>query len=77
MKQIVTITRHWSSPEIAIKISDELISLSISLEDYEKALAEELGNPALLLTNKQLKDKLILASRKVIEKVKEESAKVV
>ena len=76
-KETVTITRFWHEPKIHHEITVEKIAIGITLEDYLLALAEEVGNPTLLLTKLQLKLALQKASRKVIEAVKAETSKVV
>ena len=43
MKQMVTILRKWNSPEILTIVSDEEISISISLSDFMQAVKSELS----------------------------------
>lgn len=73
----VTITREWHQPQITTTVTSKEISLSFDLGDYLLALAEEVGNPALLMTQGSLLKRMQEASDRVVAKVKLESAKVV
>jgi hypothetical protein len=53
-KSVVTVSRKWHEPQIRVWVSQEEIGMSMWLDDYLKALAKEVGNPATLLTNAQL-----------------------
>jgi len=73
-KVAVTISRHWHEPKIHTVISGEGIAMAILLDDYVLALEEELNR----LLNDPLPNLLMRqAARTVLEKIKEESAKVV
>ena len=41
----ITICRKWNNPEIRINVSDEDISIEISLADFLYALADEAAEP--------------------------------
>jgi hypothetical protein len=73
----VTISRYWDNPKINIVVDSDLISLSIGIEDFYVALLEEVGQIATTLTKKQMLDKLKKAGNIVVEKIKEESIKVI
>lgn len=89
-KQIVTISRYWNNPKIHTKVNFLVskqhlpgssedkgsIQLSIELEDYINALVEETQGILTTCTKAQLKVKLHKASKAVLSKIKEESAKV-
>ena len=68
----VTITRLWHRPEIHTRVSIQGIQLDMRLDDFLKAMNQELGWTALV-TNGQL----LSAAERVIDGVKLESAKVV
>ena len=68
----VTITRLWHRPEIHIRVSPEGIQLELPMTDFLEALSHELGWTALV-TKKQL----AAAMEKVVQGIKDESAKVV
>lgn len=97
----VTIMRKWNNPQISIAVTDEEIKMEISLKDFLEALVDEAaepfvsmvatdaGSPALLMTNKQLQDKLVSviesdkvngvfveAAERVIDAIKQETTKV-
>jgi hypothetical protein len=76
-KSIVTVSRHWNNPEILTNITDESISLSIHLSDFISALKEEIGSVTTTITQKSFSDKMDKAVVGVIERIKEESAKVI
>lgn len=73
----VTITRHWHSPQIHTGVSGEGIAMSLTLDDYVLALTEELYAQGRWMSQSQLETKVQQAAKAVLEKVKEESAKVV
>ena len=90
MKQVVSITRHWHSPEIQTRIESRakghlpgmpgdsgFIEISMDLDDYLEALAAEVGNPTMLLTIDQLKKKIKFCNKTILEKMKAESTKVI
>lgn len=77
MRSVLTISRKWHRPEIRTNIGTEGIELLISIEDFEAALLEELGNVSLIVTKGQLKKRLSKAIENVLTGVKEESAKAI
>jgi ABC-type enterochelin transport system substrate-binding protein len=77
MKTMVTISRYWTKPEILTTITDESISLQISMDDFIKALKTEIESVTWTFTKVTFEKQLDEAINRVIEKVKEESAKVV
>lgn len=76
-KGAATVSRLWNHPQIETRITLTGIALSMSLEDFLHALAQEAGSPALLLTVGGLEARLLEASGRVVAGIKEESAKVV
>lgn len=73
----VVITRHWDNPEIEILVTNKWIGISMELDDFIYALAQESGNPATLLTINALHKRLKTASEEVCNKMKHETVKVV
>lgn len=67
----ITIIRKWNNPEIKVSITSEEIAISINLEDFVRALADEVaeptvkqiaedaGNVTLLITNAQLQKRMV------------------
>lgn len=77
MKSMVTVSRFWDNPKIFSKVTSDYIALSIDLDDFYAALLDEIGQVATALTKKQMIKKMKLAGNAVIEKIKEESVKVI
>jgi hypothetical protein len=77
MKSVITISRHWNNPKITTTISQEGISLQIDIQDFMKGIVEEMGSIATTFTKSAFEKKLTDAINVVLEKVKEESIKVV
>lgn len=77
MKSEVTISRHWSHPKIHVTVSTEGISLQISIEDFISALIKEIGPVTWVVTSLQFRKRVDEAVIVVLEKMKEESSKVV
>lgn len=73
----VTISRYWNNPEINTSVTNESISLTISLEDFIAALKHEIGSVTTTLTQKGFSTQLDNAVHNVLEKVKEESKKII
>ena len=72
----VVISRHWDNPQITVSVNKDKIEVFSDIDDFITALLEELGSPTLILTRNQLKQKLRLATVKVIEKTKLTTAQV-
>lgn len=76
-KVAVTVSRHWDSPQIHTVVSGEGIALALLLGDYVNALTVELYKQGRWVTKAQLEAKVQQAAKIVLDKIKEESAKVV
>lgn len=69
--KMITILRRWNNPNIQIQVTDQSIELTMTLDDFILALADEVaeplvrqvvqdaGSPLLLLTNAQLEKRLV------------------
>lgn len=77
MKTILTISRKWHSPQITTTLSNEAISLSCDLDDFFMAVQEELGSVRWVFSDATFKVKFDAAVERVIQGIKDESAKVV
>lgn len=75
MKEMVTISRHWNNPLIKIAVTNEDISLSITLDDFINAVKQEIGSIRWVVKNETFGYRLDLAVKRVVDKVKEESVK--
>jgi len=69
-KSVVSISKKHGEHKILSKVTDESIGCYMLLESFIEHLAGELGNPALILTRKQLLQKLREASGRVEEEMK-------
>jgi hypothetical protein len=76
-KVAVTISRHWHEPQIHTVVSGEGIAMAILLNDYVKALTLELYAEGRWWSREQLEFKVQQAAKRVLDRIKEESAKVV
>jgi len=68
MPSYVTVSRHWDNPQILSNITIEGIAIGMEIKDFTKALKIEMG-----LTDDAM-DKAVV---RVLEKMKEESTKIV
>ena len=76
-KSIVTISRYWNSPRINTFITNEQIGLKIELDSFVDSLIQEIGSVWSILTKKDFEDRVRAAYKKTLEKIKEESAKII
>ena len=72
----ITISRHWNHPEIITTVSNNMISVTMDLDDFKEALIAEIGSVATTFRAATFKDKVNKAVENVIERVKEETRKV-
>ncbi len=77
MKELVTISRHWNKPYIQVNVTDESISLSITLDDFLSAVKKEIGSVRWVVKDETFELRLDKAVKSVLEKIKEESVKAV
>jgi hypothetical protein len=70
----IVISRYWHRPKIDVFLMREGIAIEFTVEDFIKAIAEEIGSPTLILKQKTIQDKLIDAAAQVLEKAKEASS---
>ena len=73
---VVLISRHWNNPNIQIKVTDKGIGIAMDLDDFIDCLIQESGNPAGLMTNNQLGNKIKLAKDKIVRLMKKETLRV-
>jgi len=70
MTEQVVVSRKWSAPEITAFVTDGAVGAAMALDDYLKALAAEVGNPATLLTVNALAKALAKANYAVLAEMK-------
>lgn len=73
----VTITRYWHNPEIITYINDREISLSVALDDFIKALIQEIGSVTLVVKQETFENRVNKAKDTVLKRIKEESLKTI
>jgi hypothetical protein len=76
-KSVYVVAREWNNPQIHVFVSNEVIGMKMPLSDYLDALVEQIGNPALIMTQNQLKTKLQVAAAEVEATVKKYSTAVI
>jgi len=77
MKTVITISRKWNNPKIEITVDVKSISLRMDMEDFKEALKSEVGSITWTFKKDTFDTMLDEAITRVIEGVKEESAKAV
>jgi hypothetical protein len=76
-KMAITISRYWNNPKIMTVLWADGISLTCELEDFLLALQKELGSVRWIFRDKTFRAKFEDAVKVVIQRLKQESAKVV
>jgi hypothetical protein len=69
----VILSKHWHKPEHEIMVGNQGFVITTKLVDIARALAHEVGSPAMLMTKEQLENKLVQAAGTVLQKIKEVS----
>ena len=77
MKSIITVSRKWDNPKITTTLSDEEIKLQCKLTDFLNALKTEIGSTTFTVTKSGFNKQFDKAVERVLQGIKEESAKVV
>ena len=70
MAALVTVSRHWNNPQILSKVNLQGIVIGMLMKDFITALKLEMG---VDVSDKKIDDGI----NKVLEKMKEESSKVI
>lgn len=73
----VTISRFWHNPAITTTFTDKLINIEIDLDDFMKALKEEIGSVTWTFKQETFEKQLDEAVAVVLKKVKQETIKVI
>jgi hypothetical protein len=73
-KHSIIISRYWHRPKIDVFLMQNGIAIELTVEDFIKSIASEMGTPNVALRQKTLENKLIDAACQVLEKVKETSS---
>lgn len=76
-RTVLTVSRLWHHPHIHTTISRRGIAMEMPMEDFLEALMREMGTVALTFTESGLRAQMQSASQRVVDGIKEESAKAV
>lgn len=75
-KTTVVISRKWHHPQITMSVTDEGIRIEIPLEDFLKALCDEIGKVTWVFTKAEFLRRYDAAVEKVISGIKEETVRI-
>ena len=67
---VVTISRHWENPQIKTTISEKSISLECSLEDFKRALKQEIGSVRWIFKTETFEKRVDDSICNILEKIK-------
>jgi hypothetical protein len=71
MKTVAIVSRKWNNPAIEAFVTSTEIGGVMDIQDVLASMVEEIGNPTMLLTKKQLLSKLQLAWEVVEKEIKD------
>lgn len=77
MKTKFVISRKWNNPQFKYVITDEDMSCEMNLDDFIRALKQEIGSVTWTFKKDTFEKNLDMAIQKIIRGAKEESVKVV
>jgi hypothetical protein len=72
-KKLVVVLREWRSREVKVVafVTDTEVGAMVGLDDFKAALKEEIGNPAMLLTKRQIAAKIDAGIEKIMRTMKQ------
>lgn len=76
-RRVLTISRLWNNPQIQTTVNIEGIELTISLDDFIEAIIQEIGPVTWTFKDATFRAKVSQAVNRVVQGIKEESAKVI
>jgi len=71
MKSVTIVSRQWHNPSIEAFVTTKGIGASMDVQDVLVALVEQMGNPTMVMTKKQLLTKMQVAWEVVEKEIKE------
>lgn len=77
MGTFITISRKWNNPKIEINIATDSIELKMDIEDFKKALLEEIGSVKFVFRQNTFEKVVDDAFEEVLAEIKKESSKVI
>lgn len=76
-KNRVIVSRKWARPNIEAYLNAEEVGARMDLYEFVEALSAELGNPLTIVSQKQLYNRLRLATDRVVTEMKSTTRYVV
>jgi hypothetical protein len=73
----ILVSRYWNNPKIMISVTDEEIGIRISLNEFLAIMAQEIGNPSMIVTKSALLSKMRDAAGKITENMKKETERII
>jgi hypothetical protein len=70
----VVVSRRWNDAAVTVQVSNAGLAMSVSIEDFVRALVASMPSPALEFTKSALESAAIAAIPAVLEGIKEASA---
>lgn len=71
MKSVTIVSRQWNNPKIEAFMTSTGVGASMDVQDVLVALVEQIGNPTMMMTKKQLLTKMQVAWEVVEKEIKE------
>jgi hypothetical protein len=75
-RNLVITSRKWDETKIEVFITDKRIGIHMDLNDFITAVIAEVGSPAPVMRRKTLRSRIEKAAYKIINEMKEQSAKI-
>jgi len=72
----MVISRYWNSPLITVVVSDEKIEVQMTVENFLKAIVQEIPHPSITIARSQLESQILKVLPTVLNKAKEATAQV-
>lgn len=69
-KETIVVSRNWNAPDIRVFVSLKEVGAEMNLYNFIDSMLEEIGSPTMMLTKKQLSDKMYEATAKLITEMK-------
>ena len=71
MKTVAIVSRKWKNPAIEAFVTSTEVGGVMDIQDVLVSLVEEIGNPTMMMTKKQLLTKMQLAWEVVEKEIKD------
>lgn len=77
MKEMLSIIRKWSHPEIRMWVSNKEIGMAMDLSQFIDSVKKEMGSVTWVFTEAEFNRRFDKAVETVIEEVKKQTVKIV